>query len=254
MPAQLHALPSCAFLFLFSANFALETTPTVALQCGATTEVMAGDTQGNFFSSFPLAEDGNFKFFLYTDPYKATISKSTGEDVEEDVYEAYYLGLLLSGKKGEIPDGHTIRIGGEKYMWLRALAQETYIAKVKDADGNETDHKVTIPEVHVMKKGSVQLFCGVKSGYFFLVKTQSKGMGDTGADAVSHCAESPLFSLFFFSFAFFYPPSFPLISPTLIIFSNTARCYGNRFLLGVRGRPVGIYFLVFNLTCRPVLA
>ena len=80
---------------------------------------MAGDTQGNFLGSYPYAEDGNYKFFLYTDPYKATVSKSTGEDAEEDVYEAYYLGLLLQGKRAEIPDGHVIRVCGEKYMHLR---------------------------------------------------------------------------------------------------------------------------------------
>jgi hypothetical protein len=85
--------------------------------------VMAGDTQGNFLGSYPYAEDGNYKFFLYTDPYKATISKSTGEDVEEDVYEAYYLGLLLQGKRAEIPDGHVIRVCGEKYMHLRVRGQ-----------------------------------------------------------------------------------------------------------------------------------
>ena len=88
-------------------------------QTGHCTDVMAGDTQGNFLGSYPYAEDGNYKFFLYTDPYKATVSKSTGEDAEEDVYEAYYLGLLLQGKRAEIPDGHVIRVCGEKYMHLR---------------------------------------------------------------------------------------------------------------------------------------
>ena len=193
-------------------------------QTGACTDVMAGDVQGNFLGSYPLQEDGNYKFFLYTDPYKATISKSTGEDVEEDVYEAYYLGLLLQGKRAEIPDGHVIRVGGEKYMHLRVraahvrllemeralaaaltlytphptpcshpilfqvLGSETYIAKIKDADGNETAHNVTIPEVHVMKKGNVQLFMGNKGGYFFIVKSVSKGMGDSGADALAAMA------------------------------------------------------------------
>lgn len=85
---------------------------------GACQEVLAGDTQGNFFSSYPLAEDGNYKFFLYTDAYKATISKDEG-DVEEDVYEAYYVGLLLQGKKEEIPKGHVLRVGGEKYMHMK---------------------------------------------------------------------------------------------------------------------------------------
>jgi hypothetical protein len=79
---------------------------------------MAGDNQGNFYSSYPLAEDGNYKFFLYTDPYKAMISKNDGE-VEEDVYEAYYLGLLLQGKREEIPSGHILRVAGEKFMHVR---------------------------------------------------------------------------------------------------------------------------------------
>lgn len=35
------------------------------------------------------------------------------------MYEAYYLGLLLQGKRAEIPDGHVIRVCGEKYMHLR---------------------------------------------------------------------------------------------------------------------------------------
>ena len=39
------------------------------------------------------------------------------------MYEAYYLGLLLQGKRAEIPDGHVIRVGGEKYMHLRVRAE-----------------------------------------------------------------------------------------------------------------------------------
>jgi hypothetical protein len=108
------------------------------------------------------------------------------------------------------------------------------LAKIKDADGNDTSYSVTIPEVHVMKKGNVQLFMGNKGGYFFIVrdfsarvgwwgvggggwrgraagaggaptflhartltlniralwqvKSQSKGMGDSGADALAAMA------------------------------------------------------------------
>ena len=47
---------------------------------------------------------------------------------------------------------------------------------------------MTIPEVHVMKKGNVQLFMGNKGGYFFIVKSVSKGMGDSGADALAAMA------------------------------------------------------------------
>ena len=218
---------------------------------GACQEVLAGDTQGNFFSSYPLAEDGNYKFFLYTDAYKATISKDEG-DVEEDVYEAYYVGLLLQGKKEEIPKGHVLRVGGDKYMhmkvgsrvtlllrafflqetsgsavlvgfgrgdprfipsrasaltlpMLRALLtffspttttsttlqvieNETYQAKITDADGNEALYPVKIPEVHVLKKGKIQIFMGSKGGYFFMVKAESQGMGDTGAASLAAMA------------------------------------------------------------------
>ena len=63
-------------------------------QTGACEAVLAGDTAGNIFSSFPLAEDGNYTFWVFSDPYKATVTKENGSEVEEDVYEAYNLGLV----------------------------------------------------------------------------------------------------------------------------------------------------------------
>jgi len=35
-----------------------------------------------------------------------------------------------------------VRIGGEKFMWLRELKGETYPAKIKDADGSVASHPV----------------------------------------------------------------------------------------------------------------
>lgn len=55
------------------------------------------------------------------------------------------------------------------------LPKEVYLAKIKDADGNESTYPVTIDEVHVMKKGKTQVFMGSKGGYFFMVKSESGG-------------------------------------------------------------------------------
>lgn len=38
---------------------------------------------------------------------------------------------LCAGNRSQIPAGQGVRIGGEKYMWLRELKGETYIAKVR---------------------------------------------------------------------------------------------------------------------------
>lgn len=34
------------------------------MQTGAVEAVVAGDTSGNVFSSYPLADDGNYKFWV----------------------------------------------------------------------------------------------------------------------------------------------------------------------------------------------
>lgn len=62
-----------------------------------TEAVLAADTTGNVFSSFPLAEDGNYTFWIFSDPYKATVTKEDGTEVEEDIYEAYNFGLVRGG-------------------------------------------------------------------------------------------------------------------------------------------------------------
>jgi hypothetical protein len=81
--------------------------------------VIAGDNQGNLLSSFPLSDDGNYKYWAFSDPYKATVSKSDGTDVEEDIYEAYNISLLVTGQKASIAEGHGVRLNGEKYMHTR---------------------------------------------------------------------------------------------------------------------------------------
>ena len=59
-----------------------------------TEAVLAADTTGNVFSSFPLAEDGNYTFWVFSDPYKATVTKENGTEEEQDIYEAYNFGLV----------------------------------------------------------------------------------------------------------------------------------------------------------------
>ncbi len=61
------------------------------------------------------------------------------------------------------------------------LPSEVYKAAIKDADGNDTHHNVTIDEVHVLKKGKTQIFLGSKGGYFFMVKSESGGGVGGGA-------------------------------------------------------------------------
>ena len=76
------------------------------------------------YSSFPLADDGNYKYWAFSDPYKATVMKNDGTEVEEDIYEAYNLSLLLTGQKGSIAEGHGVRLNGEKYMHLKVRERE----------------------------------------------------------------------------------------------------------------------------------
>jgi hypothetical protein len=138
--------------------------------------VLAGDVSGNVYASVPLDATGNYTFWVYTDPYKAQITKNDGSEVEEDVYEAHVIGQLLAGKKAEIADGHCLRINGEKYMHLRVLPSEVYKAVI-----GEDSFNVTIDEVHVLKKGKTQVFLGSKGGYFFMVKSEAGGGVGGGA-------------------------------------------------------------------------
>jgi len=71
-----------------------------------------------------LADDGNYKYWAFSDPYKATVMKNDGSEVEDDIYEAYNLSLLLSGQKGSIAEGHGVRLNGEKYMHLKVRKRE----------------------------------------------------------------------------------------------------------------------------------
>lgn len=76
------------------------------MQTGAIDSVIAGDTSGQCFSSYPLAEDGNYKFWVFADAYKATVTKEDGSEVEEDVYEQYNLGLVSTRSNAVESCGH----------------------------------------------------------------------------------------------------------------------------------------------------
>lgn len=100
----------------------------------------------------------------------------------------------MSGLKGSIPDGHGVRLCGEKYMHLRVLKGETYTARVKEADGSDGAYPVTIDEVHVLKKGQRGLFIGVKGGYFFALMH----------DASDQVKQAPAMALNAMAIGFFY--------------------------------------------------
>lgn len=57
---------------------------------------------------------------------------------------------------------------GEKYMHLNMVKQQTYPVKI-----NEANYNVTLDEVHILKKGKTGVIIGVKSGYFFMAKTDN---------------------------------------------------------------------------------
>ena len=64
---------------------------------------------GTAFGSYPVAEDGTFKFWVFADAYKATVTKESCAEVEEDIYESNNLGLV------------SVRGGGEEARpWPRA--------------------------------------------------------------------------------------------------------------------------------------
>ena len=42
-------------------------------QTGACKGVIAGDVSGNLLTSFPLGDDGNYKYWAFAEPYKATV-------------------------------------------------------------------------------------------------------------------------------------------------------------------------------------
>ena len=111
----------------------LSSPALAARSTGHLDAVIAGDTAGNIFASYPLAEDGNYKFWVFSDAYKGNVTKEDGSEVEEDIYEAYNLSLLFTGQKDQIPPGHGIRINGEKYMHTSSLKGNTYQARIGDA-------------------------------------------------------------------------------------------------------------------------
>ena len=72
-------------------------------------------------------------------------------------------------------------MNGEKYMHLRMLPPTTTVAKIADANGEVTNHNVTLENVHVLKKGKTSVMIGVKGGYFMAAVTIEKPNAAAGA-------------------------------------------------------------------------
>jgi hypothetical protein len=136
---------------------------------------------------------------VFADPYKATITKEKGreiEEVEEDVYETYNLAcLLINAKTDDNFKSQGVRINGSKFTVLRELPNQTYIAKVRaipprcllvlaipvtkvhmQIDGES--HNVTLEQVYVLKSKEAGLVIGVKGGYYFAARYKSDPRSD----------------------------------------------------------------------------
>lgn len=90
---------------------------------------------GVCLGSYPLDSTSNYQLWVFTDAYKATITKEKGrdiEEVEEDVYETYNLACLLTGAVTDATyKSQGVRINGVKYTLLRDLGKQTFAVKVR---------------------------------------------------------------------------------------------------------------------------
>jgi hypothetical protein len=143
-----------------------------------TTAIAGQKADGVALGSFPLDSTGNYAFWVFSDPYKATITKEKGrdiEEVEEDVYETYNLACLCLGTKDDPTfKAQGVRVGGTKYTVLRELGKQTYSAKLEDG----SSHPVTLDNVWVLKSKDSGLVLGVKSDYYFGIKYKSDPRSD----------------------------------------------------------------------------
>jgi hypothetical protein len=135
-------------------------------------------SDGVCLGSFPLAADGNFQLWVFSDAYKATITKEAGRDiveVEEDVYETYNLACLLTGATTDANyKSQGVRINSSKYTLLRDLGKQTFAVKLEDGSAPN----VTIDSVRVLKSRDAGLVLASKGPYYFAMKYKSDPRSD----------------------------------------------------------------------------
>ena len=95
--------------------------------------VVAGTSHdGVAAGSYPLSGAGEYQLWVYSDPYKAAITKDDGNDVEEDVHESWNLACVCTGAKDDANlKSQGLRINQTKYTILRSLENQTVQAKVR---------------------------------------------------------------------------------------------------------------------------
>eukprot|EP00353_Schmidingerella_taraikaensis_P008761 CAMPEP_0185582094 /NCGR_PEP_ID=MMETSP0434-20130131/19789_1 /TAXON_ID=626734 ORGANISM="Favella taraikaensis, Strain Fe Narragansett Bay" /NCGR_SAMPLE_ID=MMETSP0434 /ASSEMBLY_ACC=CAM_ASM_000379 /LENGTH=177 /DNA_ID=CAMNT_0028200801 /DNA_START=27 /DNA_END=560 /DNA_ORIENTATION=+ len=143
-------------------EFDWSSIPYASVESGHCAGALVGEVEsGTVHSAWPLTEDGNYSFWLYGDPYKATISKEDGTEVEEDIYEAHNLTLLIGGDSN--PMGQGVRVNQVKYMRIRDMEAPTY-----DFPVGEEDVSFHFDKVWFYQKGKQGLVIAVRDGYFFV--------------------------------------------------------------------------------------
>ena len=78
-----------------------------------------------------------------------------------------------------------MRINGVKYMWVREMKNETYQAKIADAEGGVTSHPVTIDSVHLLQKGTKNVMVGVKGGYVFAALADKSNLAQSAPSVIA---------------------------------------------------------------------
>jgi len=145
-------------------DFDWSSIPYAAVSSGHCSAAIVGDaTTGLATASWPLAEDGNYSFWVFADPYKATIAKEDGSEVEEDIYESYNLTLILGGDFN--PLGQGVRINSTKYLKVNEMDRPTYELVISDAP--VTFH---FDKAYFFQKGKEGLVIAVRDSNFYIAK------------------------------------------------------------------------------------
>mmetsp|Transcript_135049 Transcript_135049/g.190983 ORF Transcript_135049/g.190983 Transcript_135049/m.190983 type:complete len:184 (-) Transcript_135049:200-751(-) len=149
------------------ADFDWQGTLQAAVDTGAVEAVLALDTSGNFYGSYPLNEAGEYKNNVWGGEYayEGTATQEDGSEATVTIDEIDNIVKLVSDRKGEIPSGVGIRIDQVKYQHINIVKGETFTIT---PDGVEDEQEITMDRIHVLRKGTTGVAIAVRGDYIFI--------------------------------------------------------------------------------------